>query len=118
MEYATFLLALPAVTVCFGAKNDFSTGRASSAVAVGDFNGDGTLDLAVTGGSGTVSILLGTGTGSFGAKTDFGTGGASSVVVGDVYGDGKLDLVVAENVRRVGTREVSVGARSCVVRMN
>jgi hypothetical protein len=44
----------------------------------------------------TVSILLGTGTGSFGAKTDFGTGsGPRSVAVGDFNGDGELDLAAA-----------------------
>ena len=64
-----------AQTVSFGAKTDFVTGARPQSVAVGDFNGDGTLDLAVVNDrSGTVSILLGTGTGSFGAKTDFGTG--------------------------------------------
>ena len=48
--------------------------------------------------SDTVSILLGTGTGSFGAKTDFGTGsGPVSVAVGDFNGDGKLDLAVAND---------------------
>jgi hypothetical protein len=64
---------------------------------VGDFNGDGKLDLAVVNfASNTISILLGTGTGSFGAKTDFGTGSSPrSVAVGDFNGDGKLDLAVA-----------------------
>src|SRR5215510_14872868 len=95
-----------AQTVSFGAKTDFGTGATRpTSVAVGDFNGDGTLDLAVTNqanslaGSGnrngTVSILLGTGTGSFVAKTElrdfFGT---SSVAVGDFNGDGNLDLAV------------------------
>src|SRR6266496_1574501 len=85
-----------AQTVSFGAKTDFGTGDRPRSVAVGDFNGDGTLDLAVANRSGTVSILLGTGTGSFGAKTDFDTGsGASSVAVGDFNGDGNLDLAVA-----------------------
>jgi hypothetical protein len=55
--------------VSFGAKTDFGTGGFPFSVAVGDFNGDGKLDLAVANGaSATVSILLGTGTGSFGAS--------------------------------------------------
>ena len=36
-----------AQTVLFGAKTDFGTGTRSQSIAVGDFNGDGTLDLAV-----------------------------------------------------------------------
>ena len=88
-----------AQTVSFGAKTDFGTGSRPHSVAVGDFNGDGKLDLAVANGSSnTVSILLGTGTGSFGAKTDFGTGiDPISVAVGDFNGDGKLDLAVANS---------------------
>jgi hypothetical protein len=66
-------------------------------VAVGDFNGDGLLDLAVTNtDDGTVSILLGTGTGSFGVPTPFDVGSQPvSVAVGDFNGDGTLDLAVA-----------------------
>jgi len=45
------------------------------------------------------SFLLGTGTGSFGAKTDFDTGSSPiSVAVGDFNGDGKLDLAVANHI--------------------
>ena len=72
-----------------------------NAVAVRDFNGDGHLDLAVlNANSHVVSILLGTGTGSFGAARDFPSGGsgnviASSVGVGDFNGDGHDDLVTS-----------------------
>jgi VCBS repeat protein/HYR domain-containing protein/FG-GAP repeat protein len=105
--------------VSFGAKTDFATGDTPFSVAMGDFNGDGKLDLAVANvASDTVSILLGTGTGSFGAKTDFGTGnGPFSVAVGDFNGDGKLDLAVA-NVNGfsvsilLGTGTGSFGART------
>ena len=64
---------------------------------MGDFNGDGKLDLAVANfSSNNVSILLGTGTGSFSAATNFAAGtGPFSVAVGDFNGDGKLDLAVA-----------------------
>src|SRR5262245_42717254 len=94
-EPAMVASAQAAQIVSFGAKTDFATGDKPRSVAVGDFNGDGTLDLAVA-NAGTVSILPGTGTGSFGAKTDFVTGSnPSSVAVGDFNGDGKLDLAVA-----------------------
>ena len=86
-------------------------------MAVGDFNGDGKLDLAVANvGSNNVSILLGTGTGSFGAATNFGVGSDPfSVAVGDFNGDGKLDLAVAnfnsDNVSiLLGTGTGSFGA--------
>jgi len=66
-------------------------------VAVGDFNGDGKSDLAVANAySNNVSVLLGTGTGSFGPATDSTVGsGPRSVAVGDFNGDGKSDLAVA-----------------------
>ncbi|MEK6287034.1 MAG: VCBS repeat-containing protein, partial [Acidobacteriota bacterium] len=111
-------------TGSFGAKTDFSTGFAPASVAVGDFNGDGNLDLAVADRgdfeSGTdpetVSILLGTGTGSFGAKTDFGTGSPFEVAVGDFNGDGNLDLAVANNNNTVsillGAGAGSFGAKT------
>ena len=66
-------------------------------VAISDFNGDGISDLAVANeAANTVSILLGTGTGTFGAPTAF-TAGTSprSVAIGDFNGDGKSDLAVA-----------------------
>ncbi len=61
-------------------------------VAVGDFNGDGVLDLAVTNYlAESVSVLLGPGDGSFAPEHHFGAGqNPSCVAVGDFNGDGIL----------------------------
>src|SRR5262249_31065027 len=59
----------------FGPAQAFGTGKTPDSVAVGDFNGDGHLDLAVANGSsGTVSVLLGNGDGAFGPSVDYATG--------------------------------------------
>jgi FG-GAP-like repeat/FG-GAP repeat len=66
-----------------------------TAEGVGDFNGDGKLDLAVVNLLGGVSILLGDGTGDFRIAFSTGTADfATAVAVGDFNGDGKLDLAV------------------------
>jgi hypothetical protein len=72
-------------------------GSFPSSVAVGDFNGDGALDLAVANGySRNVSVLLGNEDGTFQAARNFGAGlNPHSVAVGDFNGDGALDLGVA-----------------------
>ncbi|MBI3766863.1 MAG: VCBS repeat-containing protein [Deltaproteobacteria bacterium] len=84
----------------------FVAGNKPISVAIGDFNGDGKSDLAVANlGSNNVSILLGTGTGSFGAATNFPVVSAPvAVAVGDFNSDGKLDLAAANT----GSDKVSV----------
>ncbi len=88
-------------------------------VVAGDFNGDSKLDLVVANSSSNnVSILIGTGTGSFGSKTDFAVGtNPYSVVVGDFNGDSKLDLAVANSSNNnvsilIGTGTGSFGPKT------
>src|SRR5207245_2470349 len=103
---STFPDPAPAQTVSFIARRDFAAGRSPDSVAVGDFNGDGKLDLAVADlVSSDVSVLLGNGGGSCKAALTFAAGrGPTSVAVGDFNGDGKLDLAVANR----GSNLVSV----------
>jgi hypothetical protein len=72
----------------------------ATAVAVADVNGDGIPDLAVANGAGfigTVGVLLGKGDGTFQQAVTYGSGGyePASIVIADVNGDGKPDLLVA-----------------------
>ncbi len=78
-------------------------------VAVGDFDGDFNLDLAVP-NSGSVSILLGNGDGSFGSPVAFGSSAISrEIVVGDFNGDSKLDVAVTNELNNPGTITVLLG---------
>jgi uncharacterized repeat protein (TIGR01451 family) len=74
-----------------------STGRGPFAVATGDFNGDGHLDLAVTNQTdGTVTILLGQGNGTFASGVTLTVGSKpQAIVAGDFNEDGILDLAVS-----------------------
>ena len=68
------------------------------ALALGDFNGDGIPDIAVTNGSNQVYILLGTGTGAYNVSTGSPftvDNGVSSIAVGDFNRDGYLDFATA-----------------------
>jgi hypothetical protein len=90
-------------TASFAPKVDFDTGFNSSSVAIGDLDGDGKADLAVTNYSiNTVSVYRNTSSSgsitstSFATKVDFTTGSNPiSVAIGDLDGDGKPDLAVA-----------------------
>jgi hypothetical protein len=100
-----------------------SGGYEATSVAIGDLNGDGLPDLVVanwcpTSGScpagGEVSVMLGNGDGTFQAPAGYSSGGAlaHSVAIGDLDGDGRADLVVANECQDYsncnGGGEVSV----------
>ena len=81
----------------FTFKSSPAVGNNSDSVAVGDFNGDGIPDLAVTNnGDNTVTVLLGNGDGTFSAKSTESVGKEpDSIATGDFNGDGIPDLAVA-----------------------
>ena len=87
----------------FGAPVTSSAGAAFPRVlAVADFNGDGKMDVAVANGNGSsMSVLIGNGDGSFAAPVQYTvldhTTAERSVTVGDVNGDGKLDIIVGSS---------------------
>jgi uncharacterized repeat protein (TIGR01451 family) len=73
----------------------YSVGATTHAVAVGEFNGDGHADLAVSTGSNAVSIFLGNGDGTFQAPVAYAVGSnPSGIAIGEFSGDGKADIAV------------------------
>src|SRR5262245_47952045 len=81
----------------FNPAVNYPIGINPSAEAVGDFNGDGFMDVATANsGSNNVSMLLGNGDGTFQAARHFDGGvGPAAVAVGELNGDGRLDVVTA-----------------------
>ena len=77
-------------------ENDLNWDQAPLFVAAGDFNRDGIQDLAVANpNSGTVSIYLGNGDGTFGSPSTLTAGsGSNAIAVADFNKDGILDLAV------------------------
>jgi len=101
LPFALSSLSL-AQTVSFGAATGYAAGNSPKGVITADFNGDGILDLAVSNADesnsvtpDTISLYLGNGDGTFGAKTDFSVGNRpDNLVAGDFNRDGKVDLAV------------------------
>lgn len=84
-------------TGAFGAPTNYDTSGNSGSVAVGDFDGDAKLDVAVGSGfGGGVSLLVNSGAGALGPPLVYNTGVLDGPVAArDFNGDGKLDLAVS-----------------------
>lgn len=80
----------------FRAAVHYAAGNGPRTVATADFDGDGTIDLAVANvRSGDVSILSGNGDGTFGATASYTAGDRPrTVITPDLDGDGIPDLAV------------------------
>jgi hypothetical protein len=75
--------------------------EAQDHLALGDCDGDGQPDAVVLRASGPLSFCAGGGTEAFGSPLSLGNAGTNSghqpLVLGDLDGDGALDIVVAAN---------------------
>ena len=122
------LLLLPAVfflnahaQLCLGPRQIFKVMESQSLVGAqsitsADFNGDGKTDIATanfistnTGAGSNVSVLLGTGTGSFMTADTFAVdNGAQQIISADFNHDGKVDLATVNYSKQHNTSSVSV----------
>ncbi len=98
ITFLTVLLANSQVQngVCFSAVSNYSVAFAPNAIVSGDFNNDGIPDLATANaGTNNVSVMLGTGTGSFSPAVTFpAANGLYAMTIADFNADGNLDLAV------------------------
>jgi len=83
----------------FQAAKSFATATSISALATGDFNGDGKPDLVTANpNTDSVSVFLGNGDGTFSQQRDIPVGrNPIAVAVGDMNGDGFTDIVAANS---------------------
>ncbi|MEA2575616.1 MAG: hypothetical protein QOH93_2914, partial [Chloroflexia bacterium] len=110
---STVSVLMGSPTGAMGSATSFlaKAGGGAQSVAVGDFNLDNKQDLVVGNlNTNDISVLLGNGSGSFGAATVFTAGTQIvAVAVGDFNNDNKPDVLVAN----YGDDNVSVRLNTC-----
>jgi hypothetical protein len=95
-----FLISTDAYAGFFRTGTTYPTGELPVDAAVQDLNNDHIADIATANSNdGNVSVLLGTGDGTFGAANSFKVGaGAEAIASADLNGDGNADLVVTDGI--------------------
>ncbi|MEI7802534.1 MAG: FG-GAP-like repeat-containing protein, partial [Bacteroidota bacterium] len=88
-------------TISLATKVDFNAGSSPNSIAIGEIGGDGKPDIVITYlNPETVSVFKNTstsGTISLAAKIDYTSGsGPYNLTIGDIDGDGKPDVAVAD----------------------
>ncbi|SRR5579883_2137113 len=91
----------PATNLSFGIATRYAVGTYPSGVAIGDFNGDGRPDFAVSSaGMARVDVLINSGNGVFASAVSHPVGNAlpKGITTGDWNGDGKSDIALADDL--------------------
>src|SRR3990172_6915383 len=91
----------------FGTAVKYTTGVNSPATGIkaADFNEDGNMDLITSCDNNRIAMLLGNGSGGFGAPTQF-TGGSTprTITVADFNNDGNVDVAIAYWISTAGNK--------------
>ena len=92
----------------FRSAVNYATGSQPWSIEIGDVNADGKLDIVTCNtAANTVSVLFGNGDGTFQPAASYTTGASTTpecMRLGDLNGDGKLDIVTAN----AGNNDLSV----------